>query len=111
MPTIFTHGAIGFTAIKSAFGAPSDHRLMLASILLPILPDADALFTPWIPYGHPFGHRGFTHSLFFAALVGLVTAALAVRFRWTSDHSFHRYLYPLKPRIKLRSQFENEEIN
>jgi inner membrane protein len=90
MPTIFTHGAIGFTAMKSAFGAPPDHRLMLASILLPILPDADALFTPWIPYGHTFGHRGFTHSLFFAALVGIVTAALAVRFRWASDHSFQK---------------------
>src|SRR5262249_7471681 len=88
MPTIFTHGAIGFTAMRSVFTAPTDHGLTLASILLPILPDADALLMPWIPYGHPFGHRGFTHSLFFAALVGLVTAALALRGKWASDHSF-----------------------
>jgi len=88
MPTIFTHGAIGFTAMRSVFAAPTDHGLTLASILLPILPDADALLMPWIPYGHPFGHRGFTHSLFFAALVGLVTAALALRGKWASDHSF-----------------------
>src|SRR5215468_4439437 len=52
MPTIFTHGAIGFTAMRPVFGAASDRRLLLASILLPILPDADALFTRWIPYGH-----------------------------------------------------------
>src|SRR6266498_4972274 len=69
MPTIFTHGAIGFTAMRPTFGAAPDRRLLFASILLPILPDADALLTPWIPYAHPFGHRGFTHSLFFAALV------------------------------------------
>jgi inner membrane protein len=86
MPTIFTHGAIGFTVMRPAFGAAPDRRLLFASILLPILPDADALLTPWIPYGHPFGHRGFTHSLFFAAVVGAGTAALAVRGKW--GHSF-----------------------
>ncbi len=88
MPTIFTHGAIGFTAIRSIFGASTDHRLLLTSILLPILPDADALFRVWIPYGHLFGHRGFTHSLLFAALAGIGAAALAVRGKWASGHSF-----------------------
>jgi inner membrane protein len=74
--------------MKPFFGAAPDRRLTSASILLPILPDADALLTRWVPYGHPFGHRGFTHSLFFAALVGIVTAALTVRFKWASGHSF-----------------------
>src|SRR5262245_10876916 len=86
MPTIFTHGALGFTAMRPVFGSTPDRRLLLASILLPILPDADALLTPWIPYAHPFGHRGFTHSLFFAALAGAGGAALAVRGKW--GHSF-----------------------
>src|SRR5215475_11793009 len=86
MPTVFTHGAIGFTAMRPVFGSTPDRRLLLASILLPILADADALLTPWIPYAHPFGHRGFTHSLFFAALVGAAAAALAVRGKW--GHSF-----------------------
>lgn len=90
MPTIFTHGAIGYTASKVIFGAPADHRLLLASVLLPILPDADALLMPWIPYGHPFGHRGFTHSLLFAALVGAATAALAVNQKWSPGPSFHK---------------------
>jgi len=72
--------------MRPAFGAAFDRRLLLASILLPILPDADALLTPWIPYAHPFGHRGFTHSLFFAALVGAGAAAIAVRGKW--GHSF-----------------------
>jgi len=72
--------------MRPVFGAAPDRRLLFASILLPILPDADALLTPWIPYAHPFGHRGFTHSLFFAALAGAVAAALAARGKW--GHSF-----------------------
>jgi inner membrane protein len=72
--------------MRPVFGSTPDRRLLLASILLPILPDADALLTPWIPYAHPFGHRGFTHSLFFAALAGAGAAALAVRGKW--GHSF-----------------------
>ena len=72
--------------MRPAFGAASDRRLLIASILLPVLPDADALLTPWIPYAHQLGHRGFTHSLLFAALVGAGAAALAVRGK--RGHSF-----------------------
>jgi inner membrane protein len=88
MPTIFTHGAIGFTASKLAYGSSIDYRLLIATIVLPILPDSDALLMPLIPYRHPFGHRGFSHSLLFALLTGIVTAMLFVRSRWASDHSF-----------------------
>jgi inner membrane protein len=72
--------------MRPVFGVAPDRRLLFASILLPILPDADALLAPWIPYAHPFGHRGFTHSLLFAALVGAWAAALAIRGKW--GHSF-----------------------
>lgn len=45
-----------------------------------VLPDVDALgFAAGIPYGHPLGHRGFTHSLFFAAAVALLCVPLARR--------------------------------
>jgi inner membrane protein len=72
--------------MRPAFGAAYDRRLLFASILLPMLPDADALFIRWIRYAHPLGHRGFTHSLLFAALAGVGAAALAVRGKW--GHSF-----------------------
>jgi inner membrane protein len=40
---------------------------------LSLLPDADVLsFRLGIPYAAPFGHRGFTHSLFFAVLLGVL---------------------------------------
>ena len=48
---------------------------------LSLLPDLDVLaFRFGIPYGAPFGHRGATHSLAFAALLGL--AVLAWTRRW-----------------------------
>jgi inner membrane protein len=36
-------------------------------------------FAAGVPYGHPFGHRGFTHSLFFAAVVALLVVPFAKR--------------------------------
>ena len=45
-----------------------------------VLPDIDSLgFAAGVPYGHPFGHRGFTHSLFFATAVALVCLPFARR--------------------------------
>lgn len=45
-----------------------------------VLPDVDSLgFAAGIPYGHPFGHRGFTHSLLFAAIVAFLCVPLAER--------------------------------
>jgi len=42
-----------------------------------ILPDIDALgFMAGIPYGHPLGHRGFTHSIVFALLAGAAAVQL-----------------------------------
>ncbi|HEV2706186.1 MAG TPA: metal-dependent hydrolase, partial [Pyrinomonadaceae bacterium] len=55
-------------------------RFWLLSALCAIVPDADVLaFAFHIPYGHMLGHRGLTHSLFFAVVVGFVVSALAFR--------------------------------
>jgi inner membrane protein len=49
---------------------------------LSLLPDADVLgFRLGVAYSDPFGHRGATHSLAFAALVGAALALGAVRWR------------------------------
>lgn len=48
---------------------------------LSMLPDADVLgFRFGIAYADPWGHRGATHSLVFAAVVGAIAAALARAF-------------------------------
>jgi inner membrane protein len=44
------------------------------------MPDLDVLaFRFGIPYANEFGHRGASHSLAFAVLLGIVAAALASR--------------------------------
>jgi len=73
MPTILTHPAVALT--KTWFPRLS-RRVAVAGVLGSIAPDLDVLaFRFGIPYGHTFGHRGFTHSiafaLFFAALAAL----------------------------------------
>src|ERR1041385_5497661 len=89
MPTIFSHGAIGFAASKIAGkDLRSNRRAMLAAIFAAGLPDVDALLIEVIPYGHPLGHRGLTHSLFFAALIGVAIAWVFMRSEWSREGSF-----------------------
>ncbi|MSQ58895.1 MAG: metal-dependent hydrolase [Betaproteobacteria bacterium] len=80
MPTIFSHvlasAAIGTAVLPRGLGI----KPVLIGMTCAIIPDLDVLaFSLGIPYSHPFGHRGFTHSLVFAAL--LAFAALWVFYR------------------------------
>ena len=78
--TAFTHA---FAAnLLTVLAPPSWPRRRLALVLacLAVLPDIDVLaFRVGIPYGHPLGHRGFTHSLCFAVLAGAVAGLLCFR--------------------------------
>jgi inner membrane protein len=52
-------------------------RFWVLSAVCGVLPDADALgFYLGVPYGSTFGHRGFTHSLLFALIIGLLVTEL-----------------------------------
>jgi len=53
-------------------------KVLLALVFVAIVPDLDVIaFSLGIPYAHPLGHRGFSHSLLFAAaLSALVCLAL-----------------------------------
>jgi inner membrane protein len=80
------HVAVGVVAARwrdSRPGAPPLALSMLGLSALSVLPDADLVaFMVGIPYANPFGHRGMTHSLLFAVLVGLVVVvALRIRGR------------------------------
>jgi|ERR1041384_348715 inner membrane protein len=89
MPTVFSHAAIGFFAAKVPNGAgKSSSRMTVAAIILAAMPDADALFINIVPYNSPFGHRGFTHSIFFAAVIGVLSALLFSKAHWAPERSF-----------------------
>jgi inner membrane protein len=75
MPTIMTHAVVGLGVAKIVATRPMPPAYWLLAAGLAMLPDLDVLsFAAGIPYGDRFGHRGFFHSLAFAALVGLVAA-------------------------------------
>jgi len=68
MASIFGHGIVGYTITK-VIDNKRAKSLLLMAIFSAILPDLDVVaFYFGIPYSHPFGHRGFTHSILFALL-------------------------------------------
>ena len=72
MASIFGHAVVGVTLAK-VIDSDGLKYLLVAAIFSTILPDFDVLaFRLGIPYEHPLGHRGFTHSLLFALLWALV---------------------------------------
>ena len=84
MATIFTHAIIP-TSLAVALGCKRvPVRWLMLGILFSILPDFDVLaFKLGIAYSAQLGHRGLTHSLFFAIaltlLGGMIVQALGHR--------------------------------
>jgi inner membrane protein len=80
MPTVFSHpaAAIGaFPWFRRRLGHPG---VLLAGMVLTLLPDIDVIgFRFGIAYGDLLGHRGLTHSLIFALVVGGLAAWPASR--------------------------------
>lgn len=72
MPTILSHPVVPLALAIGLGSKIIPTRLAVIGILASILPDLDVLaFRLGIAYSNDFGHRGFTHSLFFALIVGL----------------------------------------
>ena len=72
MASIFGHSVVGYTLTK-VIDNQNTKWLLLAAIFSTILPDFDVIgFKLGIPYMHPLGHRGFTHSILFAFLWALL---------------------------------------
>ncbi len=80
MASVLSHLAVPL-ALGVAVGAERvPARLALAGVVCCILPDLDVIaFHAGISYASPFGHRGASHSLAFAALIALAGAALRRR--------------------------------
>jgi inner membrane protein len=72
MASAFSHAVAAF-AIGSVFYPPkTSKRILTAGVICSVIPDLDVIgFGFGIRYGDFFGHRGFTHSLFFAAATAL----------------------------------------
>jgi inner membrane protein len=94
--SILSHPAVAL-GLKPWFQrTPLPPRIWLLGAVCTILPDADVItFRFGIPYGAMFGHRGFTHSLVFAALLSALLAGFSALFgvRRSSRLALFVYLF------------------
>ncbi|MDO5972284.1 metal-dependent hydrolase [Flavivirga aquimarina] len=68
MASIFGHSIVGLTLAK-VIDKQQAKWLIVFAILSTILPDFDVIgFKLGIPYSHPLGHRGFSHSILFSII-------------------------------------------
>jgi len=80
MASAFSHAVVALS-IGTCFYRPSvSKRVWVAGVVCSVLPDLDVIgFRFGIRYADFWGHRGFTHSLIFAALLAGAVAMITFR--------------------------------
>jgi inner membrane protein len=77
MATIFSHAVAAVALGKTYTPQRMAWRFWVLTVLCSVLPDIDVIgFAFGIRYGDLFGHRGITHSLFFALLLSCAVVLL-----------------------------------
>ena len=85
MASAFGHALAAFTASRFFPKVLMKKRVIFLAIFSAIMPDFDVLsFRFGIPYEDMYGHRGITHSIFFAALWSFI---LILFFHWKEQRS------------------------
>ena len=94
MPTIITHSVIALSSSYSFSSGKESLKFWILSIACSSLPDADVIGYRWlyIPSYHFFGHRGFFHSPFFAALLSLFIVCIFYRKEVIFSNRWWKYL-------------------
>jgi len=78
MASLVSHGIVAIALGKIAFPDEVPPKLWLIAIACSMFPDLDVVgFGFGIRYGDFLGHRGFTHSLLFAAILSLLIVRFA----------------------------------
>jgi inner membrane protein len=89
MPTIFSHPVVPLTIAIGLGSTAISPRLLLAGVMASIAPDLDVIaFRLGIAYAHDLGHRGISHSFFFAVLLALAAVPFSHFLRSTRKTVF-----------------------
>ncbi len=80
MASAFSHAFVALTLGKITAHRAMRWQVLLTGAVCSIVPDVDVIgFAFGIQYGDLWGHRGMTHSLFFAGLLSAMLVALGYR--------------------------------
>jgi inner membrane protein len=80
VPTLISHGVVALALGKIFARDPMALKFWFLSVFCALIPDADVIgFSYGIRSRDLFGHRGFSHSLFFAFVLGLLVVLLFYR--------------------------------
>ncbi len=80
MPSIITHTAVPLALGLGLGSVVIPRRLVLAGVAASMIPDLDVIgFKLGIAYADSMGHRGITHSLLFAVILGVLALLQARR--------------------------------
>ena len=95
MPTIISHSVV---AIAGSFGFKTKKgpvKLLLLGMICSIIPDADVAGYHWlhVSYNSFFGHRGFFHSPFFAALFSAFIVLVFFRHETVFSKPWWKYYF------------------
>jgi inner membrane protein len=92
MPTVFTHPVIAIVLTPWFRDVRTSKIVVFIGVIFTVLPDIDVIaFKFGIPYQHMFGHRGFSHSIFFAAVFSAVVAWLLSK--WLQTRALYVWLF------------------
>ena len=88
-----THFLVGAAAGQHLAGRPSARPMVWMS-MLSFCPDFDVIaFSFGIPYSSQWGHRGFTHSVSFALLMGLLIWGVRTLISSSTSPSKYKPIY------------------
>ena len=78
MASLITHPAVPIVAALMVGRGVISVPLLIVGISFAMLPDLDSIgFRLGVPYGSPFAHRGFSHSIVAALLLSMAAVPLA----------------------------------
>ncbi|HEX4632525.1 MAG TPA: metal-dependent hydrolase [Gemmatimonadales bacterium] len=79
MASPWAHALAG-AAVGALYQGPERRRVMTLAAICAVAPDLDLIGWPLgVPFQAPLGHRGLTHSIPFAVLIGAAAAAAFLR--------------------------------
>ncbi|HKR04999.1 MAG TPA: metal-dependent hydrolase [Bacteroidia bacterium] len=95
MPSAFSHAIAAYAAGKIYPRTKTSFKFFLTGMICAAFPDIDAIgFWMGIPYHSIWGHRGITHSFFFAFALAFVVMQLFYANEKVRSRSYHlKWLY------------------